>query len=537
MRPVLTLAAAQLRADLRHARSGRRGAGRLATTALAYGFSGAVLALSLGGAPATTALFVGGSFGIVLAAFGVVGSYDELMGRPRDNAWLATLPASEQQHYAARLANIGVYVALMAVGIAAPVGVRTGLAHGPGLGLLVGLGIGGATLWTSLLALCVLWGLTLSLPLRGLRMALSAGRTALIGALVLGFQFIGADPEALSASWWPGAWIADALGGRATWGLAALGGSLLVFGVAFGAVFPRRYFRLMRRLADGSRHDGARTRVGRQMTALERWAVPSGPVRAAYGFATAAFADDRLVRGRLWPAALLPAGFVVFGWLSGGLGSLLGVGSLGALEGTLTVLQDTGTQLHLSVLVVLLFCIQTLVQTLQTSDHAEASWVFGTLPEARPRVVQLGAQKALTWRVLFPLHVGIAVLLTLSMPAGAAVLHAAFWFAVSAAVSRVVAVAHRRPPFSSRGDRFNAASRFGPLLVSIPIAIGVMILQVWAFSTVARALAVVVGLLTLSALVGAAVVRWPRPERRPRRAGPASALSSAAPPLSASTVA
>ena len=239
------------------------------------------------------------------------------------------------------------------------------------------------------------------------------------------------------------------------------------------------------------------------------------PVRAAYGFATAAFADDRLVRGRLWPAALLPAGFAVFGWFSGGLGSLLGAGQFGTLEGTMMVLQSAETQLHLSVLVVLLFCIQTLVQTLQTSDHAQASWVFGTLPDARPRVIQLGAQKALTWRVLFPLHVGMAVLLTLTMPAAAALIHAAFWFAVSVLVSRAVAVVYGSPPFSRRGDRFNAASRFGPLLLSIPVAVGVMILQVWAFTTPVRAMSVIAGVLAASALLGEVVLRWPR--RRPRR--------------------
>ena len=515
MNSVLTLAAAQLRADLRHGRTGRRGAGRLMTTIAAYGFSGVVLALSLGEAPATAALFVGGSFGIVLAAFGVVGSYDELMGRPRDNAWLATLPATERQHYLARLMGIGTYVALMVVGIAVPVTLRTGVAHGPALGLLVGLGIGGATVWTALLVLAVLWTFTLTLPSRALRTSLSVTRTALIAALVLGFQLVGTSTDALAAPWWPGAWIADVLGGEVTVGMVVLGVSLMVFGIAFGGLFPHHYFRLLRRLADGTRQEGARTRLGRQMTAPERWAVPNGPIRAAYGFATAAFADDRLVRGRLWPAALLPAGFVVYGWLVGGLGSMVGAGDIGALEGTLNVLQNPTTQLHLSVLVVLLFCIQTLVQTLQTSDHASAAWVFSTLPESRPRVVQLGAQKALTWRVLFPLHVGMAVLLALSMPAVEALLHAAFWFAVSAAVSRVVAVAHRAPPFSSRGDRFNAMSRFGPLLLSIPAAIAVMILQVWAFATVGRALAVVVGILVVSALVGEVVIRWPR--RRPHR--------------------
>ncbi|WP_412061904.1 hypothetical protein [Rubrivirga sp. IMCC45206] len=513
MRPALTLAAAQLRADLRHARSGRRGAGRLATTAIAYGFSGVVLALSLGNAPPVNALFVSASFGIVLAAFGVVGSYDELMGRPRDNAWLATLPATERSHYTARLLGVGVYVGLMAVGVAVPVGIRVAIAHGPGSGLLVALATAGATVWTALLALALLWGLTLVLPRRALRVTLSLGRTALIAGLVLGFQLIGSSPDALGASWWPGAWIADTLGGRPTVGLALLGASLFTFGIAFGAVFPQHYFRLLRKLADGATREGRQSRLGRQMTAPERLAVRRGPLRAAYGFATAAFADDRLVRGRLWPAALLPAGFVIFGLVSGGLGSIAGYAHDGALAGALLTLQNPETQLHLSILVVLIFCVQTLVQTLQTSDHADASWVFGTLPDARTAVVQVGAQTALAWRVLFPLHVGIAVLLTVAMPAADAVLTAALWFGLASLFSRLMALAHRSPPFSRSSDRFNAAARFGPLVASIPLGIGTLVLQVWAFASLPRALGVVAGLLAASALLTEATVRWP--QRRP----------------------
>ena len=522
MSPVLTLASAQLRADLRHSRSGRRSAGRLATTLTAYGFSGLVLALSLGDAPAEHALFVGASFALVLAVFGVVGSYDELMGRPRDNAWLTTLPASEAQHYGARLAGISVYVALMAVGVGVPVGGRVALAHGAPLGLAVGLGVGGAAVWTALASLAALWGLTLTLPSRALRVTLSITRTVLIAALVLGFQLIGAEPEAVAAPWWPAAWMADALGGRATWGLVGLLATLAAFAAVFGAVFPGRYFRLLRRLSDGARRDGARARIGRQLTAPERWAVRRGPVRAAYGFATAAFTDDRLVRGRLWPAALLPLGFVVFGWLSGGLDSVLGVARVGTLEATLRVLQGPDTQLHLSVLVVLLFCVQSLVQTLQFSDHAEASWVFGTLPDARPRVVQLGAQKALAWRVLVPIHVGMAVLLTLAMPAADAVALAALWLAVCVLASRLLAVAHGRPPFSRRSDRFSAAARFVPLLVSIPAGIGVLVLQVWAFASLGRAWATALALWALAALVGEAVARWPG-RSAPRRRSPVPA--------------
>ncbi|MDT7855466.1 hypothetical protein RQM47_02290 [Rubrivirga sp. S365] len=514
-RPVLTLAAAQLRADLRHARSGKRSAGRVATTVIAYGFTGLVLALSLGNAPAAQALFVSVSFGVVLAAFGVVGSYDDLMGRPKENAWLATLPATERQHYGARLVGVGVYTGLMVTGVAVPVALRVALAHGGGAGLAVGAGVAAAVAWTAAAALVVLWSLTLALPPTPLRYALTAARALFIGVLVLGFQLIGTTAEAVDVPWWPGAWLADAILGRSTWGLGVLLATVALFAVLFTAVFPDRYFRLLRRLADGARRAERAGRGGRRLLPFERVAARRGPVRAVYGFALAAFADDRIVRGRLWPAALLPLAFVVFGWLGDGLGSLF-------VYGTAGLLTDPNTQLHLSVIVVLLFCAQSLVQTLQYSDHAEAAWLFGTLPEARPRLAQIGAQKALMVRVLLPLHVGIAALLVLSMPVADAAVHAAFWFAVVALATRLQAVLYRTPPFSRRSDHFGAAARLAPLLVSAPAGAAVAFLQMWAFVTPGRALAVTAGLLALGAAVAETAVRWPaRRTRSPRPQAPA----------------
>ena len=506
MRPALTLAAAQLRADLRHARSGKRSAGRVATTAFAYGFSGLIVALSLGAAPPEDALLVAASFGFVLAAFGVVGSYADLMGRPKENAWLATLPATEREHYAARLLGIAVYVGLMAAGLAAPVGVRVGVAHGAGAGLAVAGGTAGAVAWTAALSLAVLWSLTLALPQRALRHALAVARVALVVALVMGFQLVGASAEAASAPWWPAAWMADALAGRSTFGLAALATSVVGMAALFGAAFPTRYFRLVRRLADGAQAAERQGRGDRGFSAAERLVVRSGPARAAYGFALAAFGGDRIVRGRLWPGAVLPLVFVVFGWVGGGLESLF-------VHGAGSVFTLPETQLHLSVVVVLLFCAQSLVQTLQFSDHAEAAWVFETLPDVRPRLVQLGAQTALVLRVLLPLHVGIAALLALSMPPAHAAVHAGFWFAVVALVTRVHALAYRTPPFSRRSDRFSAGARLAPLLVSVPVGVAVALVQTWAFASPLRAVGVTAGLLAAVAALGEAAVRWPG--RRP----------------------
>lgn len=509
---ILALASAQLRADLRHPKSGKRSAGRLATTALAYGFSGLILALSLGNAPPENVLFVSASFGIVLASFGVVGSYDELMGRPKENAWLATLPASEREHYVARLLGIAVFVGLMAVSVATPVGVRMAVSHGASLGFTVAVGIVGAVAWTSGLALSVLWALTLVLPQNVLRPTLSLTRTVLIASLVLGFQLIGASSDFVGASWWPGAWFADAFLGQSTWGLAVLLATVGTMLALLGAAFPHRYFQILRRLDDGSRQEEQRGRGGRYLEAPERLLARPGPIRAAYGFAVAAFDDDRLVRGRLWPAALLPIGFVVFGWMSNGLDTLL-VGDRPAALAVLDVLSQPETQMHLSILIVLLFCAQSLMQSLQISDSAEASWVFESLPDVRPRVVQLGAQKALLARVVFPLHVALAVILALPMPPLDGVLHALYWFALVALTTRIYAVSYRDFPFSRRGDRFSMSGRLIPFFVSIPVGLGALLLQAATFTSPLRALGVSLTLLAVAALIAEAVIRWP--QRRP----------------------
>ncbi len=522
MSPVRTLAQAQFQADLRHPGTGRRAGGRLAMTLFAYGVSGTVLALALGNAAPENALFVAGSFGMVLAAFGIVGSYDDLMGRPRDNAWLATLPASETQHYAARLIGISGYVVLMAVGVAAPVAVRSGVAHGPALGATIGLVVGAGVAWTAALCLAALWGVTLAIPPRVLRPALTVVRTLLVGALVIGYQWIGAEPTASRAAWWPGAWLAETLSGRPSTGVLALLLSGAAMGVALGVVFPRRYFRLLDRLAHGQADAERRGRADRRLLGVERRLAPAGPARAAYGFAVAAMSDDRVVAGRLWPAALLPLGFVVFGWMAGGLGSLVGQDPVGALT-------SAETSLHLSVLVVLLFSAQTLVQTIQQSDHAAAAWVFGTLPHVRPRALQMGAQAALAVRVLVPLSVAMWAVLSLQMTALDAALHALYWLAVVTVATRLHALAYRTPPFSRHSERFGAGARLTPLFVSLPGALLAMLVQTLAFQTRPRALAVSLVLLVGADLVGRLVVRGARRAPAPRPSDVAEASPAVAP--------
>ena len=220
-------------------------------------------------------------------------------------------------------------------------------------------------------------------------------------------------------------------------------------------------------------------------------------MRAGYGLGTSAVLADRLVRGRIVVGAVLPLGFAAFGVYTGGLSDLFtyggGVFGLGA------------TRLHLSVLIVVFFCGITLVQALQFSDDADASWTFATLPTRSLRSVQLGAHQALVQRVLLPLHLLLFALLCVEMPAGHAALHAGFWFGSTLLTSRAYAMLQRRPPLSQPPDRFSAGKRFLGLTLTLPIALAFAWLQTEAFRSPEIALWTIVALVGTAAVLGRVV--------------------------------
>lgn len=509
-RTVLHLVSAQLTADLRRPRSGGKGLSRLTATILAYGFSGVLLALSLYEAPPAQTLWVSCSFGLMLALFGVVGSFEELMGRPKENAWLITLPASETEHYAARLAGIGVTIGLMATSVTLPVAVSVSLSTSWEVGVLVGFLLMASVVWTSLAALAALWGVTLATPPALRQRGLSTLRVLLILGLVVGYQWIGARPEAADIIWWPPTWFTDILTpGHDGWGVGLLlsTSALLLWLIAH--TFSGRYFDLLHRSAQG--RDAENRPAPHRLTEIERRLVGRGATRAAYGFAVASLRDDRLVRARLAPAALLPLGFALFGSFAGGLGSLIGVSPV-------DLFTMPGAELHLSLLVILLFAALTLVQAVQVSDDADAAWVFSVLPEAPPRRLQMGVQQALTMRVAVPLLLAIGALLTTQMSVVDAAIHALFLFGVTLTTMRLYALLHRRTPFSQHADRFSGGRRFLSLLLAIPIGAVALVMQALTFVTPLSALLTGLGLVIVSIGLAGVVSRVGGPPDTPRAA-------------------
>jgi hypothetical protein len=146
-------------------------------------------------------------------------------------------------------------------------------------------------------------------------------------------------------------------------------------------------------------------------------------------------------------------------------------------------------------------------------------------------LLQLGAQRALVFRVLLPLHIALGSLLALQMPLLDAFVHALFWFAVSSLVTRVHALLYRRPPFSRKSDKFSAGARLAPLLVSVPVGLLVMLLQMATFESVPNALLASFGLLFLSSAIGTGASLAGRD--RARDAVPSSSDFSATEPVAA----
>lgn len=476
---VRTLVGAQSRLDLRHPKTGKVRTSRVLLTVVSYLFSSIILALSLRehAGDTETVLFVGLSFAVVLSAFAIVGSYDDLMGRPKDHAWALTLPASEPTHYVARLLNIAAFALVMCVSTALPLMVLVGGASGLAKALAAGTLLIYGMLGVTFVVLAVIWLLTLALPYAVFKPVISGARALLVGALVLGYQWIATQPTLTTdAPWWPpqwlihGLWAGDGLN-ASTLGIAAIGVALALL---YGAFFYRHYFALLKKVADGEQAESGRRYAGVAPNVWERVFVRATETRAAFGFAVAALRGDRLVRGRTWPAALLAFVFAAFGWWMGGLGDMF-------FYGAANVLMEPAIQMHLSVLVILLFSSQTMMQAIQFSENDEAAWVFDSLPLRSGRPLQLGVQQAILFRVLLPLHAALALLLAIEMPPAHALLHAGYWFVACAIVTRAQAIARSKPPFSRRSDRFSMSERFIPLVLAVPVALAFLLLQVIAF--------------------------------------------------------
>ena len=497
---VRTLVGAQSRLDLRHPKTGKLRTSRVMLTVVSYLFSSIILALSLRNQADDTevVLFVGLSFAVVLSAFAIVGSYDDLMGRPKDHNWALTLPASEPTHYVARLMNIVAFVLVMCISTALPlvwlIWRASGVAKAIAAGTLLVYGMFGVTF----VVLAAIWGLTLLLPYRIFKPAIAAARAFLVGALVLGYQWIATQPNLTTdAFWWPPQWLIEGL-----WSAQSINGAtmlIVMIGVTlaflYGAYFYRHYFTLLGRIAAGENEESGRKHLSVAPNGWERSFVRAPETRAAFGFAVAALRGDRLVRGRTWPAALLAFVFAAFGWWSGGLGDMF-------VHGVENILFEPEIQMHLSVLVILLFSAQTMMQAIQFSDNDEASWVFQSLPLRSGRPLQLGVQQALLFRILLPLHIALTLLLTLEMPLGHAVLHAGYWFVACALITRVQALSRKKPPFSRRSDRFSMSERFIPLILALPTALAFLLLQMLAFVSPFGAVTMIAGLALFHVALG-----------------------------------
>jgi hypothetical protein len=178
--------------------------------------------------------------------------------------------------------------------------------------------------------------------------------------------------------------------------------------------------------------------------------------------------------------------------------------------------------MHLSVLTILLFAAQAAMQGMQISDQPEASWAFEVLPVRSFRALQIGAQQALLFRVLLPLFAILTFLLTLSMPVLHAFLHTGFWFAGCALLTRIFAVTRRQPPFVRQSDKFSAGERFVPLLLAVPAAILLLIVQGLTFVDPLSATLLIVGMLVLHSGIGQfAQIYNPRPAPSPLATVPA----------------
>ncbi len=496
----------------KHGRTSGGFASRLALNGLAYGIAGTwtLVAVAHSGLQPTAQALVLLGFTMAMVAFALVSGYDALIGPAATVDLTGSWPISPSTFAAAKATILAVHIGLVALPLALPAAVWLA-AHGrPGAAVLYLIVSLTASLAAGSVALTVtLWLMGRVAPIRFRRVLVYGQAAAILGLLVVyqGLQLTRAggwldrlgDPSALILT--PPGWFA-ALWAWATGGLpfglaAALAVALsLVAPLVSGLFLGRRLPDLLDRLRQSDQIDPAgRTPnwVGRVLRLL-----PDAEVRAGFALVEAQLRGDRSLRTRFAPLVAMPVAVVLFGLLTGRLGDPVAEGGL---------IESPATALNLSLGMVALFTASVVSVGLRVSAAAEASWLFGAMPVARPGRFLLGTRLALAVRLWLPLYLVITVASSLTMPLGHSLVQTAWLGLATALVVAGWSVVQPRWPLSEPDDRLELTGRFLRSLAVAPLFIALVAAQDLSLRQPGATVPTLIALAMLVGLVEALAVR------------------------------
>lgn len=362
---------------------------------------------------------------MVMVTMTLISDFSSVLLDTSDNTIVLPRPISNKTFYAARTTHILLYIGLISLALAAIPLVTSFIVHGP----LLGLALVATTLLTVFFSVALTNGLYLLLMRftseERLKNLINYFQIAMAILMTGGYQilprfFSKEIVENLSTTlpWWslfiPPMWMASVLQMVSDWHVSwiSLSNIILAIGVpilTWKAVnqYLTPYF--TQKLADlgisSSNQNLTKDKVSSSIHARGHSITHEGLQRAAYNLASFAFARDRKLKLRMYPA---------FGYFIVLVFVFIFRDKSNGISWT-DYLQKIGeSQLHLIAIYACIYIIIAASYEIHFTDDFKAAWIFQTAPIQKPGDLLIGTQKSIFVRFFLPIY-GLASVFVLSI--------------------------------------------------------------------------------------------------------------------------
>ena len=204
--------------------------------------------------------------------------------------------------------------------------------------------------------------------------------------------------------------------------------------------------------------------------------------RASYALIKNQLSNSRILKLRYIPLAFIPVIITMIGVFTN-IPSFLyfqtGKGDMLLSASSILILSP-------SITLTLIMCIRLMISNTKIADEnsMDIEWIYDTLPVESTKYFQNGVFKFIYINLIAPVLILIFLLLSFRINIILLVLNFAFIISVTLFLNSLISMFDKKMPFSLESTKYNSASRFGQIMLTVAAGIVIIVGQIFIFENV-----------------------------------------------------
>lgn len=139
-----------------------------------------------------------------------------------------------------------------------------------------------------------------------------------------------------------------------------------------------------------------------------------------------------------------------------------------------------------SITITLVMCIRLMISNAKIADEnsQDIGWIYESLPIESIKYFQNGVFKFIYINLIIPILILIFILLSFRINITPLVLNFAFIISVTLFLNSIISIFDKKMPFSLESTKYNSASRFGQIMLTVLAGIVIIVGQIFIFENV-----------------------------------------------------